>query len=135
MPEPDIGRELRDAPRDPMLPIENKLIRWSLGIGLNTSGYARRDQSLRADKHSAIDCNDRLDGNSDARRLMNSKSEFPPTPDFRDEAPVKRRSCRAAPFGPDSACRGTTCGVTTILGGRQSCLDSSCPRSATAEPP
>jgi hypothetical protein len=34
MPEPDIGRELRDAPRDPMLPIENKLVRWSLGIGL-----------------------------------------------------------------------------------------------------
>jgi hypothetical protein len=34
MPEPDIGRELRDAPAEPMLPIENKLVGWSLGIGL-----------------------------------------------------------------------------------------------------
>jgi hypothetical protein len=34
MPEPDIGRELRDAPREPMLPIDNKLVGWSLGIGL-----------------------------------------------------------------------------------------------------
>jgi hypothetical protein len=34
MPEPDIGRELRDAPVEPLLPIEKKLIGWSLGIGL-----------------------------------------------------------------------------------------------------
>jgi hypothetical protein len=34
MPEPDIGRELRDAPTEPLLPIEKKLVGWSLGIGL-----------------------------------------------------------------------------------------------------
>jgi hypothetical protein len=34
MPEPDIGRELRDAPVEPLLPIEKKLVGWSLGIGL-----------------------------------------------------------------------------------------------------
>jgi hypothetical protein len=34
MPEPDIARELRDAPAEPMLPIESKLVGWSLGIGL-----------------------------------------------------------------------------------------------------
>jgi hypothetical protein len=26
MPEPDIGRELRDAPTEPLLPIEKKLV-------------------------------------------------------------------------------------------------------------
>ncbi len=34
MPEPDIGRELRDATVEPLLPIEKKLIAWSLGVGL-----------------------------------------------------------------------------------------------------
>jgi hypothetical protein len=34
VPEPNIGRELRHAPAEPMLPIENKLVAWSLGIGL-----------------------------------------------------------------------------------------------------
>jgi hypothetical protein len=34
MSEPDIRRELLDAPVEPLLPIEKKLIGWSLGIGL-----------------------------------------------------------------------------------------------------
>jgi hypothetical protein len=34
MPEPNFGRELRDVPAEPLLPIENKLVAWSLGIGL-----------------------------------------------------------------------------------------------------
>jgi hypothetical protein len=34
MPDPEIGRELRDAPVEPLLPIEKKLIGWSLAIGL-----------------------------------------------------------------------------------------------------
>jgi hypothetical protein len=34
MPQPDIRRELQDAPVEPLLPIEKKLIGWSLGIGL-----------------------------------------------------------------------------------------------------
>jgi hypothetical protein len=34
MPQPDIRRELRNAPVEPLLPIEKKLIGWSLGIGL-----------------------------------------------------------------------------------------------------
>jgi hypothetical protein len=34
MPQPDIRRELRNATVEPLLPIEKKLIGWSLGIGL-----------------------------------------------------------------------------------------------------
>ncbi len=34
MPQPDIQSELRNAPVEPLLPIEKKLIGWSLGIGL-----------------------------------------------------------------------------------------------------
>ncbi|MBV9971369.1 MAG: hypothetical protein JO228_15410 [Xanthobacteraceae bacterium] len=34
MPEPDIGREIDEAPAEPLLPIEKKLVGWSLGIGL-----------------------------------------------------------------------------------------------------
>jgi hypothetical protein len=34
MSETDIRKELRDAPVEPLLPIEKKLIGWSLGIGL-----------------------------------------------------------------------------------------------------
>jgi hypothetical protein len=34
MSQPDIRRELLDAPVEPLLPIEKKLIGWSLGIGL-----------------------------------------------------------------------------------------------------
>jgi len=34
MSEPDIRKELLDAPVEPLLPIEKKLIGWSLGIGL-----------------------------------------------------------------------------------------------------
>ena len=34
MSEPDIRRELLDAPVEPLLPIEKKLIGWSLGVGL-----------------------------------------------------------------------------------------------------
>jgi hypothetical protein len=34
MSEPDIRRELLNAPVEPLLPIEKKLIGWSLGIGL-----------------------------------------------------------------------------------------------------
>jgi hypothetical protein len=34
MSEPDIRRELQNAPAEPLLPIEKKLIGWSLGIGL-----------------------------------------------------------------------------------------------------
>jgi hypothetical protein len=34
MPQPDIQKELLNAPVEPLLPIEKKLIGWSLGIGL-----------------------------------------------------------------------------------------------------
>jgi hypothetical protein len=34
MSQPDIQNELRNAPVEPLLPIEKKLIGWSLGIGL-----------------------------------------------------------------------------------------------------
>jgi hypothetical protein len=33
MPTPDLGDEMKAAP-EPLLPIEKKLIGWSLGIGL-----------------------------------------------------------------------------------------------------
>ena len=32
--EPDIKEALRDMPYEPLLPIEKKLIGWSLGIGI-----------------------------------------------------------------------------------------------------
>jgi hypothetical protein len=34
MMEPNLQQELRKAPPEPLLPIEKKLIGWSLGIGL-----------------------------------------------------------------------------------------------------
>ena len=34
MLQPDIRKELLNAPVEPLLPIEKKLIGWSLGIGL-----------------------------------------------------------------------------------------------------
>jgi hypothetical protein len=34
MSQPDIRRELANAPAEPLLPIEKKLIGWSLGSGL-----------------------------------------------------------------------------------------------------
>ncbi|HKD24769.1 MAG TPA: hypothetical protein VKC66_02465 [Xanthobacteraceae bacterium] len=34
MPEPNLQHELRNAPPEPLLPIEKKLIGWSLGIGV-----------------------------------------------------------------------------------------------------
>jgi hypothetical protein len=34
MSQPDIRKELLNAPVEPLLPIEKKLIGWSLGIGL-----------------------------------------------------------------------------------------------------
>jgi hypothetical protein len=34
MPGPDLQQELQNAPHEPLLPIEKKLIGWSLGIGL-----------------------------------------------------------------------------------------------------
>jgi hypothetical protein len=34
MTQPDIKRELENAPYEPLLPVEKKLIGWSLGIGL-----------------------------------------------------------------------------------------------------
>lgn len=34
MSEPDLRDELRNAEYEPMLPIENKLVAWSLGIGV-----------------------------------------------------------------------------------------------------
>lgn len=33
MPEPKVGEEMRKMPVEPLLPIEKKLIGWSLGIG------------------------------------------------------------------------------------------------------
>ena len=30
---PEIGKELRQMPAEPLLPIEKKLIAWSLGLG------------------------------------------------------------------------------------------------------
>jgi hypothetical protein len=34
MTQPDIKSELESAPYEPLLPVEKKLIGWSLGIGL-----------------------------------------------------------------------------------------------------
>jgi hypothetical protein len=34
MSQPDLQKELQNAPVEPLLPIEKKLIGWSLGIGL-----------------------------------------------------------------------------------------------------
>jgi hypothetical protein len=34
MPEPNLQQELRNAPAEPLLPVEKKLIGWSLGLGL-----------------------------------------------------------------------------------------------------
>jgi hypothetical protein len=34
MSEPDIRKELQNAPVEPLLPIEKKLIGWSLGLGV-----------------------------------------------------------------------------------------------------
>ena len=34
MPQPDIKNELSKAPVEPLLPIEKKLIGWSLGVGV-----------------------------------------------------------------------------------------------------
>jgi hypothetical protein len=34
MSKPNIGNELRNAEVEPLLPIEKKLIGWSLGIGI-----------------------------------------------------------------------------------------------------
>ena len=34
MSQPNISDELRKAPAEPLLPIEKKLIGWSLGIGI-----------------------------------------------------------------------------------------------------
>jgi hypothetical protein len=34
MPESDLQRELHNAAAEPLLPVEKKLIGWSLGIGL-----------------------------------------------------------------------------------------------------
>ena len=34
MSQPDIQRELRNATVEPLLPIEKKLINWSLGVGV-----------------------------------------------------------------------------------------------------
>jgi hypothetical protein len=34
MSQPDLKKELLNAPVEPLLPIEKKLIGWSLGIGL-----------------------------------------------------------------------------------------------------
>jgi hypothetical protein len=34
MTQPDIRRELENAPYEPLLPVEKKLIGWSLAIGI-----------------------------------------------------------------------------------------------------
>jgi hypothetical protein len=34
MTQPDIRRELESAPYEPLLPVEKKLIGWSLGLGI-----------------------------------------------------------------------------------------------------
>jgi len=34
MSQPDLHRELEKAPAEPLLPIEKKLIAWSLGLGI-----------------------------------------------------------------------------------------------------
>jgi hypothetical protein len=34
MPGPDLQQELQNAPPEPLLAVEKKLIGWSLGIGL-----------------------------------------------------------------------------------------------------
>jgi len=34
MPDPDLGEELAKVEAEPLLPIEKKLIGWSLGVGV-----------------------------------------------------------------------------------------------------
>jgi hypothetical protein len=34
MTQPDIKSELENAPYEPLLPVEKKLIGWSLGVGI-----------------------------------------------------------------------------------------------------
>jgi hypothetical protein len=34
MTQPEIRRELENAPCEPLLPVEKKLIGWSLGLGI-----------------------------------------------------------------------------------------------------
>ncbi len=34
MTQPDIRHELENAPYEPLLPVEKKLIGWSLGLGI-----------------------------------------------------------------------------------------------------
>lgn len=34
MEEPKLGEEIRKMPYEPLLPVEKKLIGWSLGLGL-----------------------------------------------------------------------------------------------------
>lgn len=34
MSQPDLGEELKKIPVEPLLPVEKKLIGWSLGIGI-----------------------------------------------------------------------------------------------------
>ncbi len=34
MPQPNLSEELREAPVEPLLPVEKKLIGWSLTVGL-----------------------------------------------------------------------------------------------------
>jgi hypothetical protein len=34
MPQPDLKNEINAAPVEPLLPIEKKLIGWSLGLGI-----------------------------------------------------------------------------------------------------
>jgi hypothetical protein len=33
-PEQNVGRELRALPDEPLLPIERKLVGWSIGLGI-----------------------------------------------------------------------------------------------------
>ena len=34
MEQPKVGEEMRNMPVEPLLPVEKKLIGWSLGVGL-----------------------------------------------------------------------------------------------------
>ena len=50
MSQPDLRNEINAAEVEPLLPIEKKLIGWSLGLGIGLVDGSDRRQSFRADQ-------------------------------------------------------------------------------------
>ena len=54
MSQPDLKNEINAAEVEPLLPIEKKLIGWSLGLGIVLLVDPDRRQSFRADQALAL---------------------------------------------------------------------------------